>query len=290
MTSSSQTCWACNSKTITIFKESNLEQTLTSDSFAITDSAYGQTTKLGKCNTCDFIQCIENINVLEHYNNLEDFGYEESRKERMLQSKKILDVIKKYTHGEKLLDIGAGSGILVEQAITQHYKAVGIEPSLWLQKKATEKNIPVVQGIFPHKEITGLFDVITLIDVIEHVDNPFSLVTNIKEHLNKKGIFVVITPNVSSLIARALQKRWWHFRVAHIGYFNKKNLNIIMKRAGYKQVHLQNATWYFSIEYLFERTKRYLPFLSKIQLPGLLKKVIIPLNLGDSIFAIYTIE
>ena len=283
-------CWVCNSKTLVLFKKNNLNKTLTSSSFAITDSSYGETTTLGKCTSCNFIQSVDDVNVIEYYNDLEDNGYEDSRKERSLQSKKILAVIKKIKQEGELLDVGAGSGILVEQALLENYHAIGVEPSIWLQKKAAERNLPVIQGVIPHEEITRKFNIITLVDVIEHINNPYTLLVDLKQNLYQDGILVIITPDAGSFTAKILGGKWWHFRIAHIGYFNKNNLNKLLTRAGYTKVSVQYATWYFSVEYLFERLKKYLPFLSLLPLPPPFKKITIPLNLRDSIFAIYKLE
>ena len=42
-------------------------------------------------------------------------------------------------------------------------------------------------------------DVITLFDVIEHVENPLKLLENAYEHLNEDGMLLVYTPNHKSL-------------------------------------------------------------------------------------------
>src|SRR3990172_12629254 len=174
-------CWICVFKPVDLVKPSNIKKPLDSHSFSVTDSTYGVTTSLGKCKQCGFVQSIEPLDVLSFYHDLEDINYESNRKQRSLQAEYILSVIRKVKNQGRLLDIGAGSGILVEQALKYGYHAEGVEPSKWFHAKAVEHNIPVKCGVFPHQELLGKYEVITLIDVIEHVNNPVELLTFIRQ-------------------------------------------------------------------------------------------------------------
>ena len=220
--------------------------------------------------------------VLRFYEGLEDSAYEAGREERGLQAHKLLEIARKLQPGGWLLDIGAGSGMLVEQALQMGYRAQGIEPSAWLYKVAKQRGLPVHLGTFPHPAATSPFDVITLIDVIEHVSNPVDLLRNIAESLSPGGIALIVTPDVSSVAARLMGWKWWHFRVAHIGYFNKRSLSLALDRAGLQLILKKRPGWYFSANYLWERTHRYLPEVFRVAPPRLLSRVVIPLNLRDS--------
>lgn len=290
----SNQCWICESDQIVLVKPSNIDGNLKSDSFAITDSAYGVTSALEACLACGFVQSADLTEVLNFYENLKDPSYEENRAERSLQSRKILDVISQHKGGGTLFDIGAGTGMLVEQALNRGYEASGVEPSKWLAGKAQEYNLPVKLGTFPEiKE--GPYDLITLIDVIEHVNNPLQLLRDINSSLLPGGMVAVITPDLGSFIARILKFKWWHFRVAHIGYFNKKTLHNALEKAGFEKVYFGKAKWYFASDYLIRRALKYLPTFplslkinwGGMPLPKFLSRITVPLNLGDSIFAIY---
>ena len=280
-------CWVCGSEQMFIVKPSNFGKKLTSIFFTITDDSYGMTTELSKCKKCGFIQSTEQINLLDYYTDLEDPAYESNRKERGMQAKKIIEKIKRYKQKGKLLDIGAGSGMLVEQAIGLGFDAEGIEPSKWLQSKALEHNLPVKLGIFPNPELTENYDIITIIDVIEHVDDPVELLKSASNQLAREGIIAIVTPDVGSLVAKILKFKWWHFRIAHVGYFDQKNLDLALQNSGFKKVEVTKAKWYFSCDYLLERVKKYLPKFLRFPVPRILSKLTIPLNLHDSLFVIY---
>ena len=288
--SGESSCWVCASPNLQVVKAANITENLTSEAFAITDSHYGQTGEIQRCQNCGFLQCSSLDNVLSFYEQLEDVGYEETRAERMLQAQKLVEILHQYRSNGALLDIGAGSGILVEAALKMGYDAEGLEPSTWLQQQAQNYQLPVYAGSFPDATPRPTYDLVTLIDVIEHVPNPAEVVAQVAKILSTDGIVAVATPDVSSLVARILGWKWWHFRVAHIGYFNRKTLDRIMANAGFECVKMTSPTWYFPAEYLLERLAKYLPVRLPISTPAWMQKIVIPLNLGDSLLGIYQLK
>jgi 2-polyprenyl-3-methyl-5-hydroxy-6-metoxy-1,4-benzoquinol methylase len=280
-------CWVCDSNELELTKASNIRLELSPSSFAITDSSYGITGDLHRCLNCGFIQCNSIDDVTSYYEGLEDQTYEESRAEREIQAIKLLSLLYNYKPQGELLDIGAGSGILVEQAKKLGYEPEGVEPSRWLQRQATERGLTVHLGTFPNKEIQKKVDIVTLIDVIEHVSNPVELLTGVRETMQEDGIGLLVTPDLDSIAARIMGKKWWHYRVAHIGYFNKKTLEMAINRSGLEVVIWGRPVWYFSISYLLNRVNKYLPGLMNIPIFSYLKEKTIPLNLRDSIYVIF---
>ena len=55
----------------------------------------------------------------------------------------------------------------------------------------------------------GTFDVILMLNLIEHVDNPGELLRKAHRLLAPNGIVVVKTPNTDSLDARLFRNRNW---------------------------------------------------------------------------------
>ncbi|MDR0936282.1 MAG: class I SAM-dependent methyltransferase [Oscillospiraceae bacterium] len=163
--------------------------------------------------------------------------------------------------------------------------ALGIEPSKYFLKVAKDSGIPLISP--EELDPAELFDAVYLTDVIEHVSEPLSFVKFYAEHLRSGGVMFVTTPNVSSPVAKILGKRWWHYRIAHIGYFNKKTLNALFESAGLELVKYLPVRWYFSMDYILERLSSYLPILKGKHFPRGFGNVIIPVNFGDSILAVY---
>lgn len=282
-------CRVCQSDQLVLAKPSNVEDALSSSDFAITDTGYGKTLAIHRCLRCGFLQCNDAGSVLEFYQSLKDEAYEEGREQRMLQALRIVRLAESNVSIEgrqlRLVDVGAGSGILVEAATRLGMQAEGVEPSAWLAKAAQEHNCRVYQGVLPHPSILGTYDIVTLIDVIEHVPDPASLLREVRKLMSPQGVLVVVTPDVRSLAAKVMGWHWWHFRIAHIGYFDRKTLTAICHREGLDVLHWQRPSWYFTVSYLRERLLQYFP---RWLLPNgkWMDRAVVPLNLRDSILFI----
>jgi SAM-dependent methyltransferase len=278
-------CWVCGGSTLFLRKPANYAGVLDSRAFAITDSNYGATAAIYACAACGFLQCADLDDVTRYYEGLEDEDYDLSRMQRGLQLRRILEYLRRFSPRGRLLDIGAASGILVEEARALGYEAEGVEPSRWLQRRAAQRGLTVRQGVFPHPECRGPYDVVTLIDVIEHVTNPVALLAAIRPALAPDGVLAVVTPDVRSVAARVFGWRWWHFRVAHVGYFDRRTLELAARRGGFAPVAFERPGWYFPGDYLWERAWR-LAGRAPAAAPSFLKRLTIPLNLYDSWLAV----
>ncbi len=279
-------CWVCKSEKMEKVKDSNLSAINgTPENFRITDDNYGMTGTLHECLDCTFVQCTDFANSNEMYEQMQDCEYEAGRSVRKKEMRHILSYAESLRTFQTMLDIGAGSGILVEVAKHLGYNAIGIEPSKSLVQIAETHHLDVKQGYFPSNQVKGKFDLITLVDVIEHLNEPFALIDSLSSHLNQDGIILISTPDVSSRFARIMKWKWWHYRVAHIGYFNQKTLNLLMDRCGYINIGSSRPVWFFQGSYIANRILKLLgggnvAFKS-------LKRITIRVNLHDSIMCIY---
>ena len=255
---------------------------------------YGLTLSLYKCKECGFIfaEDKEITELTSLYERLSDPEYEKTQKMRALQMRLLLDLAKTVHPGAvSLLDIGAGSGLLVAEAKRLGFDAVGVEPSRRLVEMAQKVNeVKIFPGAFPHPLLTGqLFDLIFVVDVIEHVSNPVELLRYCAGALRPGGVIVVVTPDVGSLSARIFGQRWWHFRLAHVGYFSRSTLNKAIEAAGLSAICQRSRRWVFSVRYLAERLVEYVPvgwvnrLAIRVQPLRWLYGQVIQLNLHDSL-------
>jgi SAM-dependent methyltransferase len=293
MPRSTAICRVCGSSKTVLWKPRNLDRELTPEDFRITDSHYGVTLTLHRCEDCTFVFADESEigKLVALYEQLVDPSYEEGAENRVLQMRDLLRLGKAaQPQARTLLEIGAGSGLLVAEAGRMGLEAVGVEPSKSLVAAAKQINhVELLQGVFPHPSLQGRrFDLIYVVDVIEHVDDPVKLLADCANALSPGGAMLVVTPDVSSLAAKLLGRRWWHFRLAHVGYFNDRSMSMAAGRAGLATRSTCRVRWFFPIRYLAERTATYLPIggLNRTAekfgpLRGLYDAVI-PLNLHDS--------
>jgi SAM-dependent methyltransferase len=279
-------CWICGECTLVLEKRGNLPADLSAENFRISDTAYGCTADLFLCGACGFRQASDLPDVLRFYQDMDDDAYEESREARGIQARVLLETVAQYRPAGRLLDVGAGSGILVAEAARMGFEAEGIEPSGPLYTQAKQHGLKVHHGTLPSASIRGPYDIATVIDVIEHVPDPVGLLRQVRSTLADDGLAVVVTPDVSSVMARVLGRRWWHYRIAHIGYFNRQTLTLAFRESGFEPVKFLRPSWYFPASYLLERTFRYLPRALRFTPPARLDRWVVPLNLWDSLLVI----
>ncbi|MCB1738571.1 MAG: class I SAM-dependent methyltransferase [Gammaproteobacteria bacterium] len=282
----SQHCWVCGSSDLDLVKKGDLPGELSEQDFRITDADYGRTGNIYRCRACGFHQCSEMLDVLQFYSDMDDPDYEATREQRALQEASLLKEIRKWRPTGRLLDVGAGAGILVEEALKLGYAAEGVEPARSLQSAAAALDLPVHLGVLPHKDAQGPYDVLTMIDVIEHVPNPVEVLKTVREALADDGIAAIVTPDRKALAARIMGWKWWHYRMAHIGYFDRQTLTLALKEAGLEPIAFQRPGWYFPASYLFERVMQYIPFARGLKAPRFMDGIVIPLNLRDSLMVL----
>lgn len=276
-------CWLCGSTDLALARPGNLPARLGPEAFRITDAGYGRTGDLYDCRGCGFRQARGLDAVLAYYQAMDDPAYEATRGPRLLQARRLLERLWRHRPGGRLLDIGAGSGVLVEAALAMGFAAEGVEPSRALHAAASRHGLPMHLGVLPHPSAAGPFDVATIIDAIEHVPDPIGLLRDVRDVLAPGGLCLVVTPDLGSLAARLLGFRWWHYRVAHIGYFDRATLTLALRGAGFEVLEAARPTWYLPASYLRERAMSYIPGLRRVPVPGWLRRVTLPLNLFDSL-------
>lgn len=277
------TCWVCGGRDLHLVRRGQPAAELRPDSFRITDSDYGRTGDLYRCTGCGFLECPTVPDVLPFYVEMDDAAYEETRGPRVLQADRLLRAVAAHRTEGRLLDVGAGSGILVEAALARGYQAEGIEPSHGLCRRAEALGLPVRNGVLPHPGMEGPYEIVTLVDVIEHVQDPVGLLAQIRAVLADDGAALIVTPDVRSVAARLMGRSWWHYRLAHVGYFGRSTLALALAKAGLEAVETRRPGWYFPASYLAVRVLSYLPAALRPPVPRLLERVTVPLNLFDSL-------
>lgn len=108
-----------------------------------------------------------------------------------------LDTLAQYQATGKFLDVGTHCGFFMRHTRGRAWEAEGVEPSPVLGELAREKfGLKVKTGsletaAFPDNS----FDVITLLDVIEHLHNVRGMLNEIQRIIKPNGVFFIKTPN-----------------------------------------------------------------------------------------------
>jgi len=292
-------CFLCHSQSLQLFYQGGVsDESELSKAFLITDSEYHSYPNIYKCSNCELIcsdpQAIT-ASPLNFYEEMKDPEYHLEAEGRVIPFRDILNRAEKMGQKGLLLDIGAATGILLKEAQNKGWQVSGVEPSRWAVAEAKRLyNLDIAPGtIYTAQYEKNSFDVITLLDVIEHVDDPKSLLQEIHRILKPEGMLILSTPNIGSLVARLLGPKWWHIRRAHQYYFTWKTIQQLLKESGFSIIRKRYYPWAFSLHYWFSRFENFSRPVYKIvsafersKPGGFLRSKIIKFNFFDS-FELY---
>ena len=88
-------------------------------------------------------------------------------------------------------------------------------------------------------EARGVFEAVTLWDVVEHVPDPKGLIAQARERLAEGGGIALSVPNVASLAAWAGRERWPMFGDEHLTYFTPETIRKMVKFAGFEVLRVE---------------------------------------------------
>jgi len=103
--------------------------------------------------------------------------------------------------GKTALDVGCGAGLLTEPLARLGAKVTGIDAAPELiavaQEHAKASGLQIDYGARELAEIEGQFDLITCMEVIEHVADPAAFVKSLARRLAPNGLLILSTPNAT---------------------------------------------------------------------------------------------
>tara|TARA_B110000259_G_C13936886_1_gene371177 strand:+ start:73 stop:978 length:906 start_codon:yes stop_codon:yes gene_type:complete len=195
---------------------------------------------ISQCSVCDLVYAdrkpkSEELN--ECYS-----GYDRNYQVSGISKSKYHKEFKKLNYIYKFkncLDIGAGNGylldILKKIGIKTYFTEIGEELINFIKNK---NHNYVKGGMYPESDLK--FDLITLLDVIEHTNEPLRMLENCYDLLNKGGIIYISTPNFNSIEKKIFKSKYSVFSYPeHLVYFTKNSLNNFLKKASFSRVSIE---------------------------------------------------
>lgn len=277
-------CHVCNSSNITPYCRKNNHN-------------------LYKCGNCGFVFVYPTPGNLDkvyeknyfHRTRDQDPGYVDYDKDKKSMRhvfEKYLKKISKLTKGRNILDIGCATGYFLDMAREYGWKTYGAEISEYAGKVAKERGHEVFIGPFPQVEDRDKMDVVTMWDVLEHVDNPKNYLKAVNKSLKKEGFLIINTPDVGSFWARLSGGRWGLIvPPEHLSFFNKRSLRLILEQTGFKVIEIKRVWKWFSLPYFFNMGYRWQglkiwKFLASFSDRPLWRKISLPINFRDNILVL----
>jgi 2-polyprenyl-3-methyl-5-hydroxy-6-metoxy-1,4-benzoquinol methylase len=139
----------------------------------------------------------------------------------------------------RLLDYGCGDGELLRQATLLGFESYGVDFSTTRSERAGRENLRICGSL---RELDALpsapFDAVLMLEVLEHVVEPITLLREIASRMRASGILIINVPDARSI--QGPPRTFQEFRVVHplehINAFTPESLRHLCSRAGFVPV------------------------------------------------------
>jgi SAM-dependent methyltransferase len=208
----------------------------------------GKPTRYVRCHSCGTVFASPRLaRSLRHANTDAAWSYspnllvvEENRRPAL---KKEAEFIQQYIQDGSILDVGCSSGDFFAFFPEPGWKRYGVELSSSTADHAAQTyNANVVSGTLRSaKWPSGLFDVVSMIDMFYYVDEPSKELDEIRRILKPEGILAIEITGQAYMFARSrgliallMDGRWCRLNTeSHLYWYKPTGLESLLKRNGF---------------------------------------------------------
>jgi SAM-dependent methyltransferase len=150
----------------------------------------------------------------------------------------LVDLLRRHgVPSGRVLDVGAGYGFFLQALEGAGYEAHGIEVATEAVAEARSRcrgTVAQQSAEVRYPFADGSFAAVTMLDVIEHLQDYSRALVECHRVLAPGGKLVVITLNAHSLARPLLGRRWaWHQDATHVHMFSSRLLTAALRQAGF---------------------------------------------------------
>ncbi len=137
--------------------------------------------------------------------------------------------------GGRVLDVGCGRGILLQELCRQGFEAHGFEVSRAAAEGADPRiQLRIADDLMLANYPAEYFDQVIIWHVLEHVGDPREYLAEIHRILKPGGEVIIAVPNFSSTQARWTGPAWFHLDLPrHLFHFSMKSLKQLIDATGF---------------------------------------------------------
>ncbi len=193
----------------------------------------------------------------------------------------------------RVLDVGCAAGFFLSVMKAKGWQTSGVEISKPMVDYARETlGLDDVR----HGDLTTLdideggYDVVTMWDVIEHLEDPRAHLEAARRGLRDDGLLVLETQDVSSRFARLMRRKWQHYKhEEHLYHFEPATLGRLLDEMGFDVLENtpRHGGKYVSLNFVVERVGRIHPIMTTLASPlRLLGNRALYINLQDEMIVV----
>lgn len=220
-----------------------------------------------KCNSCDLVYLNPRPSVSEfekiYPSNYHAFDFSKKKYGFVFKVRSRLEAmrsLKRCRHlpdDARILDVGCGDGFhleLLREYGKKSWTLEGIDLDKRAVQAATESGLTVHLGSVETMNLAAeSYDLVFMIQTIEHVERPGEVLRAIHRLLRKGGQLVIVTDNTDSIDFGFFKRHYWggyHFP-RHWNLFNPKSLRKLAEKTGFEVEDLSTivspVNWVYSI-------------------------------------------
>lgn len=171
---------------------------------------------------------------------------------------RLLERVTRFVRSGRWLDVGCSYGWLLAEVRRRGFTGFGVEPSLSAARAAAASGAKVAVGSFPSLIASrAVFAVVSLMDVLEHLESPGRVLQAVGRLLQADGLVAVQIPDRDCLLYRvalmlnavsagrlsfALRRLWLvGFDFPHRWYFSGAGLVQLLRSSGYAVLDLYRS-------------------------------------------------
>ncbi len=137
------------------------------------------------------------------------------------------------------LDVGCADGLFLDLLEDAGWQARGIEPFMGLYGYDQR----IVHLPLEEWSEDGLFDLITMVHALEHMDNPQRALLKIRQLLRPSGTLFIAVPNYGGIWSRLCGDAWpWLNLREHYYHYTDTALRSLLTQAGFTVTNLRTSS------------------------------------------------
>lgn len=149
--------------------------------------------------------------------------------------------VQRRVDGGRLLDVGCGLGLFLE-AMTPEFQPFGVDISQYAVERCRQR-LPaahvrvasLIEGLPTDDEFAGDFDVITAINIVEHLEDPWAGVSVVRDRLRTGGLFVMHLPTIGNRVQARLYAGSYDQDPTHIYRPSGRAVSALVEGVGFVQ-------------------------------------------------------
>jgi 2-polyprenyl-3-methyl-5-hydroxy-6-metoxy-1,4-benzoquinol methylase len=196
--------------------------------------------------------------IQAHYKSKFSAGNYETARRYTAQYRRVHSQIADFVAagpGDRLLDVGCFTGGLIGLLSERGVDCYGLE----LQPEAVE----IANGVLPNRVYQadvhgssfppGPYDVVTMMGLIEHVQDPLAFLQRAYALLRPDGRLCLQTPDASSVVARVTGSMWPPLAaVEHIHLFSREAMRRALASCGFADIRIKAHVKTLPVGFVYE--------------------------------------